>query len=358
MHTGRDGNRGDRREPSGPDQTLDVDAWLLSVRDRVEPFLELAFDGLRARAATRAPGSEILVDAIRSLSMRAGKRFRPALVLAGFSAATSDDEAAVVPAAAATELLQTHLLVQDDWMDQDDERRGGPSVHAALRASTKSPHQAAAAAILASDLALSEAVESLLATRLPSDRILRAEHALMESLFDVILGQYLDLDNRSRVQRLFDLKTTSYTVRGPLRIGAILGGGSDALLEGLDEYARHLGFAFQLRDDLLGTFGDPAKTLKPVGADLARNKRTALVEAAESLLDEEARATFSSMLGRPERVSDAQRILIDSGAKAVVESWLDDAASRAKTSLGALPARAEATWKLDALAGRLARREA
>ncbi|MBI4816347.1 MAG: polyprenyl synthetase family protein [Deltaproteobacteria bacterium] len=336
---------------------LDVDAWLESVRARVEPELVSALARLAERTRAKAPAAEALVSEIGALTLRAGKRFRPALVFAGFSAISEADSSPITPAAVATELLQTHLLIQDDWMDEDVERRGGPTAHIALRRSSASIHEADSSAILASDLALSEALWAISSVELPAPNVLAATRALIGSLEDVVLGQYLDLKSAVGVTRVFDLKTTSYTVRGPLRVGAILAGATSEAVLALDEYAVHLGFAFQLRDDLLGVFGDPQKTLKPVGADLVRNKRTSIVEAAESRLDDAGRTRLRSLLGSSKKVLEARDLLIEVGAKTAVEEELTRAAMRAKDALVSAPLLPKAKDLLSGLATRLTRRE-
>jgi geranylgeranyl diphosphate synthase type I len=96
----------------------------------------------------------------------------------------------------------------------------------------------------------------------------------------VALGQFPDITGCRSVKTIHTLKSASYSVRGPLRIGASLGGGTESQLAALDHYGWPLGYAFQLRDDLLSAFGDPAETGKPVGNDLRSGKRTALIADA------------------------------------------------------------------------------
>src|SRR5688500_5350693 len=141
---------------------LVVEAELLEIRNRVDAVLEQIL-----REKTHAVGKlstelQPLVEAAGALTLRGGKRFRPALAVAGYaSVAELTDLAAITEAAASFELLQTYLLIQDDWMDRDDVRRGGPSVHASLRASLGDDHRADSVAILASDLSCAWAFELL-----------------------------------------------------------------------------------------------------------------------------------------------------------------------------------------------------
>ncbi|MCC6875734.1 MAG: polyprenyl synthetase family protein, partial [Sandaracinaceae bacterium] len=253
------------------------------VNERLQSYLREQ----RARAAALAPEAPELVDAVTTLTMRGGKRLRPAVLVAAFRAVAPEwHPAEVVDACAALELLQTYLLIHDDWMDGDDERRGGPSVHAALREAHGDTHLGDALAILAGDLACAQAWELLaLGGDVPPARRREAIAVFATMQHEVVIGQQLDLIGTADISRMQQLKTGSYTVRGPLLLGAALAGASPPQTASLEAYGAPLGEAFQLRDDLLGTFGDPKQTGKPAGNDLRVGKRTALVRAAEELLD-------------------------------------------------------------------------
>jgi len=244
---------------------------LAGLRARIDRLLERYLDAKRARLGA---GLEPVLEGAEALTRRGGKRQRPALVFAGHAAvAPIADVDAMAEAAAAFELLQTYLLIQDDWMDQDDTRRGGPSVHAKLR-QTFDRHTGDSVAILASDLASTDAWSMLLNARFPADRVLEALRAFAAMNEEVVLGQYLDVVGSADVERVHLWKTAGYTVRWPVAIGAILGGASADQRAALEAWARPIGLAFQMRDDLLGTFGDPAVTGKPAGNDLLRKKET------------------------------------------------------------------------------------
>jgi geranylgeranyl diphosphate synthase type I len=210
-------------------------------------------------------------------------------------------------------------------MDGDMTRRGGPSVHAALAKTLGHKERGAASAILASDLTWSLSIETILGIQ----RLSPATRVDVLSTFlrvheDVVLGQQLDVLAESQdVDVVHDLKTGSYTIRGPLVLGAVMAGGSSELRDVLTRFAAPLGIAFQLRDDLLGTFGDPAETGKPVGNDILVGKRTALMVEAERLTNDEERRAIADAFGRSgasERdVSGATAALISSGARRAIE---------------------------------------
>lgn len=336
------------------------DLDLAQARQRVDALLERHLADKRARLAG-VDGIGDILDAVEGLTRRGGKRVRPALVLAGHAAvAPIADLAALDRAAAAFELLQTYLLIQDDWMDGDDVRRGGPSAHALLRTRITPAHRADSVAILASDLASADAWALLAEAEFPPDRVRRALQAFAQIHEEVVLGQYLDVVASPDVERIHLWKTAGYTVRGPLMIGAILGGGSAAAEAALDAWARPIGVAFQMRDDLLGTFGDPAVTGKPAGNDLRQGKETVLVARARGR--PELWARLGDVLGRVDAsdadVAAATAALEAAGVRAEVETELRRRVAEAAAALVGAPLRPEGVRALGALAEALTSRSA
>jgi geranylgeranyl diphosphate synthase type I len=340
-----------------------AESWIDDVRSRIDARLASYFDETRARAiAITAEGAE-LVDAIARLTMRGGKRLRPALLFAAFRAVREDaldDDA--IEAGAALELLQTYLLIHDDWMDADEQRRGGPSVHAELRdAHGGNGHLGASLAVLAGNLASAHAWELLVRIRGPEARLRAAIEVFLAIHQEVVLGQQLDLLAAADVSRMQQLKTGSYTVRGPLLLGAALAGATSAQRAALEAFGIPLGEAFQMRDDLLGTFGDPARLGKPVGGDLRAGKRTALVRAAERHASPAELAELSAVLGRADATDEdlrrAAEILVACGAKAEVEARTNALLEQAKRSLDGAPLAEAGIAMLRALADRFALRE-
>jgi geranylgeranyl diphosphate synthase, type I len=301
-------------------------ALLTEIRPELERRITKRFDEKEARASTYGPSVAAMIEAARELTLRGGKRLRAGLIAAGWRAATEDTSLdAAIDGGVAFELLQTYLLIQDDWMDGDTMRRGGPSVHAALGKTHGDEKLGAVSAILASDITWALAVETLTSIEvLPAARRIEALNLFLRVHEDVVLGQQIDVLGKAEdVEAMHDLKTGSYTLRGPLLLGATLGGGSSELREGLTRFAAPLGVAFQLRDDLLGAFGDPAETGKPVGSDIVAGKRTALVAEAARLANEAEQGAIARAHGRPDAdagaVAGATRALATSGARRAVE---------------------------------------
>jgi geranylgeranyl diphosphate synthase type I len=311
------------------------ESFVASARTRVEAHLE---DWLGARLEeARKRGAEVLVvaKALQGLLLRGGKRLRAGLLAAAYEACGgSGGPVAVLPAMTALELLQAYLLVHDDWMDGDAERRGGPSVPALLR--EQLPAFADAASVLAGDLACGWAQMSFFDLALPSGRVLRAAAELARVQEEVVSGQLLDVACAARdahqVEAMHTLKTASYSVRGPVVMGAALAGAGEETLSAMVAFGEPLGVAFQLRDDLLGTFGDARFTGKPVGSDVRRGKRTALL--VDALRDPHA-ADLIGRAGRSEAtdadVAAAVEAIASCGAKARVEERIS-ALSRASVA--------------------------
>ena len=342
---------------------MNVGSWLEDVRSLVDARLSAHFEEKRATTAAMASEGIELVDAIASLTMRGGKRLRPALLVAAFRAVDVDralDDA--IEVGAALELLQSYLLIHDDWMDHDEERRGGPSVHAALReASGGDAHLGASLAVLAGNLASADAWELLTRIGGPEARLRQVIDIFLAIHREVVLGQQLDLRAAEDVSRMQQLKTGSYTVRGPLALGAALAGAGDVERAALEAFGTPLGEAFQMRDDLLGTFGDPTVLGKPVGGDLRAGKRTALVRAAEERASAAELASIRAVLGRADAseaaLAELREALVACGARGAVEARAGELLSAAKAALDEAPLSPLGVGMLRALADRLAVRD-
>lgn len=317
--------------------------WASQVIARVNARLQKFFAEQMVHARKLSPRGPELVEAVADLTMRGGKRLRPLVIFAGFRATspliTERDWQSIVTLGASIELLQSYLLIQDDWMDNDDQRRGGPSTYAAMRRHFKDERLGASLTILASDVAMGFALELLHGTRFPSGRTREALHAFGSMHMEVVFGQQLDLLAHEDVALTQHLKTGSYTMRGPMGLGALLADASPDQLRELMRFAQPLGIAFQLRDDVLGTFGDPAVTGKPVGHDLREGKYTALISEARVLLSSTERERLDAVLGDRsaslESVQSVVRMLDTSGARARVEATLSARLSEARRALTA-----------------------
>jgi geranylgeranyl diphosphate synthase type I len=335
--------------------------FVAHVRSEVDSYLASWLADRVEQARGRGGDVELVADALRSLVLRGGKRMRAVLLAAAYVGSCGGPSAAVTGAGAALELLQAYLLSHDDWMDGDETRRGGPSVPAMMRASF--PDHGDAASVLAGDMAAAWAQHALLEVDLPPARVVQAARELARMQDAVVSGQLLDVRSTSHtlpeVEALYRLKTASYTARGPLVMGARLAGASEAQTAALAAFGEPLGVAFQLRDDVLGTFGDPRATGKPCGGDLRKGKRTALV--LEAMSDARVGAALARVLGRadasdPEMASAIEAIEA-SGARRRVEARIRALEDEAREALGRAELSEEGRAVLAMAVAALARRE-
>lgn len=304
----------------------------------VDERLSRLFDGLGDRKPDGLfppPAGSPVMDQVRDISLRSGKRLRPALLVCGaelFEEGASE-EAAVVDAAAALELMHVYFLIHDDIMDEDDVRRGGPSAHAALALSTGSEKLGKDLGILCGDMAMALHCELVAGMDAPRERVARAGVLFARMHRDVIHGQVMDLVGGTDPEEIALRKTASYTTVGPLAIGGALGGATEDRIRRLGEIGVPLGVAFQLRDDLLGIFGDPSVTGKPVGTDLERGKRTYIVEEALRRCTPSQREILDGALGigpgHREKTHAAMEVLIQCGARDACEERISGLAAGA-----------------------------
>ncbi|HSU40427.1 MAG TPA: polyprenyl synthetase family protein [Polyangiaceae bacterium] len=333
MPLGPKSSRRHRRQRKGQAKAIAPNPFLsllgaikLDMDDKLERFFA---DEL---VRVKAHGAEIraLLRATAALSSRGGKRLRPTLLVAGFRVVSpSGDLEPALDAGLALELLHTYLLVHDDWMDGDALRRGGPTVHAALREHFDDERLGEVTAILAGDFAAALATEVIGRVRAPAARQPAVLAAFAEMQKSAIIGQVLDVAAKKHdPETMYALKTGSYTVRGPLRLGALLAGAKDSTLKALDAYAAPVGIAFQLADDLLSAFGNPSITGKALGNDLRAGKRTPLVlegfKRARGADRKLLTATFGNARASEAQVKRALDVLERSGARKKTEDRIEE----------------------------------
>ena len=297
----------------------------------IDEVLRGFFADRLAEAATGPTGG--LQGPITDLVLRGGKRLRARFVLLGWRGAGAGPTRGAVGAAAVVELLHACALIHDDVMDGSATRRGAPAVHRefARRHRRAAWHGSSegfgvSAAITAGDLCLVWADQLLRTCELDPAAVARARPVYDDMRALTMHGQYLDLLTQASGEpsvaaalEVARAKTAACTTTGPLRFGGALAGASAELLAGYAAYGDALGVAFQLRDDLLGAFGDPAATGKPSGDDLRDGKRTVLLAEAVARTDGNHALPRLIAQGSDEAVDELRAILISSGARDAVE---------------------------------------
>ena len=339
---------------------------------RVEAELERFVDEQRAEVGGRGAGIEALFDELDRVLGAGGKRLRPVFCCLGHRTARSEVDDRCVRAAAALELLHTFAIVHDDVMDRSSTRRGKPASWLHLedthrRASWIGDPAAygLAAAILAGDMALVLADRALLRSGFPQERLAPALARYDRMRVEVVAGQYLDVlaahrgeVGEAEARRIAVLKSGGYTVEAPLQIGAILGGADGTLLEVLGRYGVALGEAFQLRDDVLGVFGDPAVTGKDRDSDLREGKRTVLLARAVAAAAGHDRRLLEGRLGRPDvdagELDRARGLLESTGALDATVALIDERVDTARRALDTAPIPPDVASLLDEMASAVA----
>ena len=321
----------------------------------VQSELDAFVDRQRGRLGDHGPELVPFLEAAHAF-VTGGKRLRPAFCYWGWRAAGGDgDEPGIMRAAAALEWLQASALVHDDVMDASDVRRGRPAVHRAFEARHRAANWVGDAqqfgvgsAILLGDLMLSWCDEMFRSARLPQDRLERGAYFLDLCKSEVVGGQFLDLVGQStgvnsieQAMRIVRFKSAKYTVERPLHIGAALAGGDDRLVASLSQIGIPLGEAFQLRDDVLGVFGDPDVTGKPAGDDLREGKRTVLLARAFEGANGEGTRILADAVGRPDldpvEVDRLRDLIASTGALAAVEEQIATLEARVSAALDDAP---------------------
>jgi geranylgeranyl diphosphate synthase, type I len=352
----------------------DLPPACLELADRVDAELARFLMEQRKAVAGDDPHAATIFDELDRVISSGGKRLRPLFCCLGYRAAGEGVDERTIRAGAALELLHTFAIVHDDVMDRSGTRRGEPAswVHLADRHRGEGmlgdPEQwGVSGAVLVGDLALVLAGRALHEAGFPPDRLGPALERYDRMRAEVVVGQYLDVlaahrgeVDEDEARRIAVLKSGGYTVEAPLHIGALLAGGPPELLAALSAYGVPLGEAFQLRDDVLGVFGDPSVTGKDRDSDLREGKRTVLVSRAAAAAPPEDGEFLRTRLGRPDltdrEVERARAILEDSGARASVVDLIEALVGAARAALRTDAIDPEAAALLEDLSGLVAAR--
>jgi geranylgeranyl diphosphate synthase type I len=346
----------------------------------VDAVLKEFFAERRAEADTLGPDFAATVAELESFVLRGGKRMRPAFAWLGWIGAGGDPQdpaaAAVLSACTGFELLHAAGLIHDDIIDASQTRRGHPSAHVtyaqrhrARRFSGDPEAFGTGTAIVIGDLALIWSDVLVRGSGLPVDAQTRVSPVWSAVRSEVTYGQLLDLISQASddedidtALRVNQYKTASYTVERPLQFGAAIAGAGADLVAAYGSFGADIGIAFQLRDDMLGVFGDPAVTGKPSGDDLREGKRTALLAAALKRADKQdpaaarfVRATIGTDLSGDD-LDRVRAILVDVGAVEHMEREIAVRADRALAVLEASSATSPAKRQLAEMAIRATQR--
>ena len=328
----------------------------VDLRPRVQRALDEHLTRQRSVLAELGEPMIPLVDAVAGL-LSGGKRLRAAFLYWGWRALGGADDAAAVRAASSMEIFQAAALLHDDVMDNSDLRRGQATAHRSFTAWHRAQGWSGdperfghAGAILAGDLCLNWTDEVFATSGLPAPATERARPEFDRMRTQLMGGQFLDIlqaargwgdlgyaDRLAQCRRVIRYKSARYSVQQPLLIGALAAGTDGRTLAALGRYGEALGEAFQLRDDVLGVFGDPDQTGKPAGDDLREGKHTVLIAHVLEHADAGGAELVAASLGDPDlddpTIAACRQVLVDSTAVERTEAMIDDGARQALDAL-------------------------
>ena len=329
------------------DSTVSPPAELAAIAARVQTRLAEILTAERRQWAALDPSLDEPLGDLADMVLGGGKRIRPAYCHWGWLMGGGDlDGDGALDAGCALEILHAFALAHDDVMDASPTRRGAPTVwrkfvqrHRDRGWHGEDRRFGEAAAVLAGDMAMVLADRTL-------GRASPETRAVWDELrTELNMGQYLDVVGSARgsatadeARRIIEHKTARYTVVRPLQLGAALAGRAD-LAESLARHGRPVGMAFQLRDDVLGAFGDPAATGKPVGDDLREGKPTLLMAMARAAATPAQLGVLDAIGSEMDdkTVSEVQQVIVETGALASLEEEIAALLDEALDALRALP---------------------
>lgn len=294
-------------------------------REPIEKEIKITMEEKRKKAIEFGYINDKSLEFMDAFTLSPGKRVRPILFIAGYMSQGKEVSKDIIKIAAAIEMLHAFLLIHDDIMDRDDTRRGLPTVWKRFEMMGLDLHTSYSLAITTGDLEYTYVFQKVLETSLSSEDKMLILDRLLETVELTAYGQNLDVYyavtpveeiQEEDVLRVYELKTGVYTIAFPLTLGAELAGADENTLESLREYAIRTGIAFQIHDDIIGSFGDPKKTGKPKGSDIREGKRTLLLLRALKRLPEKERKELLSLIGKDDEESVARslKLIEQSGA--------------------------------------------
>ena len=318
---------------------MEAKAYLKDYARQAEKFLDKFFRQKKKEAAKISPEIAKLMDIYRDY-MRGGKMARGALTALGYRTSGGKDIQAILPASIAIEISHSFLLIHDDWIDQDQTRRGKPTVHRRF-AREQGDHFGASMAIILGDAGVFLGYELMISSPFPEKKKIKALRLLNQFLLKTAYGEILDIKydfleeiTWEKIMSVRKYKTAIYTIVMPLSIGAVLGGVRELKLEAIEKYGLPVGIAFQLQDDILGVFGQAERTGKSTESDIRGGKKTLLYAKALELANQQEKNFLLEHYGdkkiSTEEIKKIRRIIEETGALAFSQKMARDLVEKGK----------------------------
>lgn len=349
---------------------------LKSYKNRLDPFLKAYFNKKSKKAESLDPIAKQAVDMISDFTLSGGKRIRPALVYYGYLACGGKEGDEIVEASMAIELVHTFLLIHDDIIDKDEKRHGVETIHERYKKIGRkinyrkdADHFGNSMAMIAGDIAASMANEILFNARFRPETIIKGLDKLQDIVYMTIPGEMIDVileyrgnADEDEILKMHEGKTSRYSFEGPLQLGGVLANADEKSLSLFSSYALPVGKAFQVVDDILGTFGEEKKLGKPVGSDIMEGKQTLLVIKALEKGSSSQKQKIKELLGKCDisarEIEEFRRIIKETGSLDYSRKLADNLVSDALLNLKKIDFKnSEAEFFLEGIAKYIIERE-
>lgn len=291
-------------------ESIPVMETLKRFKKEIDPLLADYFDEAILEAKKENVFVAGALKQVKRIVLGGGKRLRAALMCYGYLAAGGKDWEKILRTSMSVEVVHTFLLIHDDIIDRDEFRHGERAVHSHYAAlgrkflsDSEATHFGESIGIVVGDMVAAFGNDIIFRSPFPDERKFRALSELQKIVAYTVIGQTMDIYGEYRkkvsekdILKMYEYKTAKYTIEGPLALGALLAGAKPEFIASLSRYALPVGIAFQIRDDILGMFGDASRLGKPVGSDLVEGKRTLLVSFAQRASDAAGKKRIEELL--------------------------------------------------------------
>jgi len=333
---------------------MDIREELKVFKEDIDREIALRLDEVIKDAKDIDPFFVDMMKYFKKTVLAGGKRIRPIMMCLGYKAAGGKDYNKIIKTSVSIELIHAFLLIHDDIIDRDDLRRGKKTVHARYRDYNKkfllnndADHFGQSVAIVLGDFIYSLGNQILFESEFEAERIVQALSKLQAIVGLTCVGEmqdiYMEYKSEATDEEILDMyenKTAKYTFEGPLHLGAALAGTSDDFCNQLSAYAIPLGIAFQIRDDILGVFGNEKKTGKSAHSDIVEGKKTFMVNCAYRNATHEQKQILDKSLGNQDisiqEIEMFRDVVVNTGALKEVEDYMQNLLSQSKEHLDKL----------------------
>lgn len=316
---------------------MEATQYLQAYKKRVDKELEKYFSQKIKQAREIHSLAEEAVQIIKEITMAGGKRIRPAILYYSYLAGGGKDNEEIVKTSMSIELAHIFLLIHDDIIDKDDIRHGVLTAHERYsqkarrilvpeRIKNEAAHFGNAMAIVVGDMASAMAYEIIFNSKFAPETVIKALDSLQNIIYKTLPGEMMDIEmelkgkaSEEEIIKMHEGKTAHYTFEGPIDLGWVLADkSSNGDLKKLSQYGLLIGKAFQIRDDILGVFGDEKKLGKPVGSDIIEGKQTLLILKAEEKGTASQKKIINKYFGKKElaesELEEIRKVIKETGA--------------------------------------------